>query len=275
MQDYYARGEERDRLASGCGVLEFLRSTEIILRHLPEPPAVVADIGGGPGRYAFWLADRGYSVQHRDVVPLHVEQVMTTRAGPSVETALADARALDLGDGSVDAVLLLGPMYHLARRRDRVLALAEAGRILRPGGPIFVAVITRWASRLDGLLIQRMYRDLPHALELIDDAERTGQVPPLHQAAFTGNTHRPRQLASEIRSAGLELVDLVAVEGPAAMLGDLEARLDDPVDRAVVLDSARALERVPELMGIGPHLLATARRSPARRPHETAAVEPA
>ena len=51
------------------------------------------------------------------------------------------------------------------------------------------------------------------------------------------------------------------MEGPAFLLADLAERLEDPAARAVVLDSARALERVPELLGIGPHLLATAVRA--------------
>ena len=51
--------------------------------------------------------------------------------------------------------------------------------------------------------------------------------------------------------------DLVSVEGPAFLLADLAERLADPAARAVVLDIARAVERVPELLGVGPHLLAT------------------
>lgn len=47
------------------------------------------------------------------------------------------------------------------------------------------------------------------------------------------------------------------MEGPAFLLGDLAEQLEDPVARVVVLDTARALESVPELLGIGPHLLAT------------------
>ena len=52
--------------------------------------------------------------------------------------------------------------------------------------------------------------------------------------------------------------DLVGVEGPAYLLGDLSERLADPEDRQVIMDTARVLERVPKLLGIGPHLLATA-----------------
>ena len=55
-------------------------------------------------------------------------------------------------------------------------------------------------------------------------------------------------------------MDLVSVEGPAYLLDDLAERLTDDQARRVVIETARALERVPELLGIGPHLLATARK---------------
>ena len=57
------------------------------------------------------------------------------------------------------------------------------------------------------------------------------------------------------------MVDLVSVEGLAFTLDDLDQRMGDPLAREVVLETARALERVPELLGIGPHLLATAIRN--------------
>src|SRR5262249_59395784 len=71
---FYARGLERDRLISGQGALEFARTRTLLERYLPERPAVVADVGGGPGRYAVWLAERGYRVHLIHPVPLHVEQ---------------------------------------------------------------------------------------------------------------------------------------------------------------------------------------------------------
>jgi hypothetical protein len=87
--------------------------------------------------------------------------------------------------------------------------------------------------------------------------ERTGSLPPLGPEAFTGYTHRPAQLRAELTASGLQVADLVVVEGAAILLADLEARLAIPADRRVVLETARALERVPELLGLGPHLLAT------------------
>ena len=162
LREHYARGEERGRLAAGHGRLEFARTTEIILRHLPTAPALVADIGGGPGRYALWLAGLGYRVEHRDLVPLHVSQLAQDASGiAGLRTAVGDARDLDLADTSVDAVLLLGPLYHLRRRAERLRALGEARRVVRPGGPVFAAVISRWAPRVDGELLSRLYETYP------------------------------------------------------------------------------------------------------------------
>ena len=262
IEAHYARGLEADRLeVDGQGMLEFVRTTEIIDRRLPPAPAVVADIGGGPGRYTAWLAGRGYQVEHRDLMPLHVEQVRASVNGsPLVRAEVGDALDLDLGDASVDAVLLLGPIYHLRRRADRLGALREARRIVRPGGPVFVAAISRWAPRIDGVLRQRLYDVYPVVIDAVAMVERVGWTPPLHLGSFTAYCHRPGPLRAEVRAAGLEVADLVSVEGAGFMLSDLAERLADPADREVVLETLRATERVPELLGLGPHLLVTAVR---------------
>ena len=259
MQAHYALGREAGRLADGLGLVEFERTKEIVLRALPAAPAVVADVGGGPGRYALWLADLGYRVEHRDLAPGHVEHVASLRQ-EAVRTRIADARRLDLRESSVDAVLLLGPLYHLQTRADRVTALAEAARVVRPGGPVFAAAITRWAPRLHGLVAQRLYEEHPAMTSVVDEVERSGTLVPLYEGSFCGYTHRPAELEDEIREAGLDLLDVVGVEGVAFALDDLGDRLLDPRARSVVLEAARALERVPELLGMSPHLLATARR---------------
>lgn len=261
MRAYYEQGKERDRLAGPKGLLELTRTQEIVQRRLPAAPAVVADIGGGPGRYALWLAEQGYSVQHRDLMELHVRQVEEW-GHPSVRTALGDARHLDLEDSSVDAVLLLGPLYHLTDREDRVQALREAARIVRPDGCIFVAVISRWAPRLDGVLQERLYERSPDFLTLVPEVERSGVLPPVIPDGFVGYTHRPGDLTDEVADAGLRLEDLVGVEGLPLSAADMQSRVDDATAWNVVLDGARALERVPELLGLSPHLIATVSRPP-------------
>jgi SAM-dependent methyltransferase len=255
---HYSQGLEASRLDEPLGVVEFTRTVEIISRVLPDTRHVVADVGGGPGRYSFWLADLGHRVIHRDVFPLHVEQVAAARH-PRVETAVADARDLDLDDATVDAVLLLGPLYHLYERHQRVAVLREARRIARPGAPILVSAVSRWAPRLHGHLCVQLYRRFPAMADVVVRVEADGRLLPLSEGSFTAYCHTPAELRSEAEAAGLTVEDLVGVEGLAFALSNLAERLADPVDREVVLDSARAIERVPELLGLGPHLLLTAR----------------
>jgi hypothetical protein len=95
---------------------------------------------------------------------------------------------------------------------------------------------------------------------MVAEVERTGVLQPLFPGSFCGFTHRPDELRAEAQAAGLDVADLVCVEGGAIMLADLTERAADPEAWRIVLDSARALERVPELMGVGPHLIVTARR---------------
>ena len=135
---YYNRGREQARLTNANGKLELARTQEIILRYLPTPPATIMDIGGGAGVYALWLAQMGYAVHLLDMMPLHIEQAVQASAAqpdyPLASARVGDALQVDFADASADAVLLLGPLYHLPERDQRIQALREAYRILKPSG---------------------------------------------------------------------------------------------------------------------------------------------
>lgn len=261
LRQFYAQGSEEGRLDEPLGQVEFHRTLELISRRLPAPPGVVADIGGGPGRYSLWLSDRGYHVKHRDLIPQHVEQLRThLRPGASLDTAVGDARHLDLADNSVDVVLLLGPLYHLQEAEDRLAALREAYRITKPGGFLASAAISRWAPRLDGFLVQRMYEDFPGLLASVQQVESDGIISPLVPGGFTAYTHRPQDLRDELSAAAWSVDYVASVEGLAFALSDLAERLATPGGREAVMAAARGVEAVPELLGLGPHLLAIASR---------------
>lgn len=262
---YYNRGFERDRLAGGAGALEFARTRVLLDRFLPAPPAVVADVGGGPGRYAVWLAERGYRVHLVDPVPLHVEQARAAAAGrpdaslPSAE--VGDARALRLPDAGADAVLLLGPLYHLTERADRLQALAEVRRVCRSGGVVIAAVISRFASTLDGLRAGFLEEPAFAAVAAGDLRDGRHHNPTGDPEYFTtAYFHRPEEVAAECAEAGLVHEATLAVEGPAWLLADLEARLADDRRRAVLLAALDQLEAEPALLGVSAHLLTVARR---------------
>lgn len=175
MLAHYSIGYEKDRLDQGPGRLEWVRTREILMRYLPSPPASVVDVGGGPGRYAAWLAAEGYEVDLLDLVPLHVEQARETfqalgRTG--VRAEVGDARELPYASVSKDVALLLGPLYHLPTREDRLDALREAWRVLRPNGLIAVAAISRFASLMDGFA-RGLIAD-PGFVKVVEDDLSTG-----------------------------------------------------------------------------------------------------
>jgi ubiquinone/menaquinone biosynthesis C-methylase UbiE len=266
MAAYYERGDEQARL-QGKARLELVRTRELLARYMPEPPAVVLDVGGAAGVYALALAREGYEVHLLDPMALHVEQARAASAArrdaPVASAEVGDARELPFADASADVVLMLGPLYHLTEAADRARALQEAHRVLRPGGLLAAAAISRFASTLDGLfrgfLLEPGFEDLV----VRDVAEGQHRNPERRPRWFTtAYFHRPDELEREVAASGLELQALLAVEGLAAMLDDVDALdpwLDDPARREVLLRAIRRVEAEPSLIGASSHLIAFAK----------------
>ena len=264
IRSHYDLGLERERLSRDGESLEFVRTQELLVRYLPPPPAAILDVGGGPGAYAVWLARDGYRVHLLDPVPLHLEQANAAAAAQPdhpFTAALGDARRLVEPEASFDAVLLLGPLYHLTERADRVAALAEARRVLRPGGVVLAVGISRFASLLDGL--RSGFLGDPTADAIVERDLRDGQhrnpdpvrYPNWFTTAFF---HHPTELAEEVEAAGFALDALLGIEGPGWLI---DAAWADPERRPSVLAAARAVEREPSLLGLSAHLLAVARKA--------------
>jgi ubiquinone/menaquinone biosynthesis C-methylase UbiE len=260
---YYARGLEDQRLAAGTSRLERERTEELLRRYLPSAPATVLDVGGGTGVYAAWLARRGYTVHLVDPVPLHVEQTEARSAeqadAPLASISLGDARRLDWNDSQVDAVLLLGPLYHLTEAEDRMQCLREALRVLRPGGTLVAVVISRFASTLDGL-VSHLFAD-PRYVTIAWEDLASGRHRGVEGRYFTtAYLHRPEEIESEVTAAGFTAVRLVAVEGPGWLLQDFEAQWTDPTLREILLEVVRRTEFEASLLGASSHVMAIGRK---------------
>ena len=264
IRDYYDRAPEETRLAVGPFQLEELRSRELILRHAPKAPAIVFDVGGAAGAYAFWLAEAGYDVRLFDAVPRLVDVARgrnESAARPLTRTSVSDARALPEGDGSAEMVLMLGPLYHLVQEQQRQAALAEAFRVLRPGGVLIAAGISRSASALDGLS-RELLRDDDFARiveqDLVDGHHRnpTSRLDYFTTAYF----HCPEDLRREVLEGGFEVEALYGVEGPGWMLPDFADRWNDLERREIILRVARSLESEPSIVGCSAHLIAVGRK---------------
>lgn len=261
---YYGAGEEEQRLSSSAGRLERIRTQEILKRHLPSAPCRVLDVGGATGIYALPLAARGYRVHLIDPVRCHVERARALSGAsdaPLAGAELGDARNLNVPDASFDAVLLLGPLYHLPDRRDRLSALAEARRVLVAGGRLVSAHISRFASACDGIQ-EGALRDASFAAIVNRDlTDGIHQNPTGRREWFTtAYFHRPEEIRPEIEEAGLRFDTLVAVEGPGWMNRDLDSWLDDPVACEHLLEVLRRLETEPSLIGASAHIVSVAHR---------------
>jgi SAM-dependent methyltransferase len=261
---HYRHDPERDRLETWAR-LEAIRTRELLSRFLPPPPAVVLDVGGARGAYALRLAREGYGVHLIDPWAPHVEAAAlasdTQPDAPLASVALGDARELPFADASVDAVLLLGPLYHLPATDDRAQALVEACRVLRSGGVLFAAAISRFASTFDGLRSGAISDPAFEAIvegDLRDGVHRNPDPEGRPEWFTLAYFHRPEELRQELSAAGLADLQVLAVEGPGSFR-DLGASLEDPTCRDALLRAIRRVEDEPTLMGASAHLMGIGR----------------
>jgi hypothetical protein len=168
---------------------------------------------------------------------------------------------LEISSGSAGAVLLLGPLYHLVEHSDRLQALGEAHRILKPQGVIFAAAVCRFASLIDGLA-SGYFRDAEFRNIVAADLASGQHRNPMNQPAYftTAYFHRPEDLAAEVREAGFDDVQILAVEGPAWSAPLFREAWDNPVQRQSLMDFLSLIEREPSIQGASAHVIAVARR---------------
>jgi SAM-dependent methyltransferase len=270
VRTYYAGFGEREwaRLENpGDGALEFAITCHTLATYLP-PNARVLDIGGGPGRYAIWLAQRGHRVVLADLSPALLSMARTkidqAGVGAMIE-CIVEADACDLSrwaDGSFDAVLSLGPFYHLPDPKDRTRAAIELGRVLCPGGTAFVALMPRLAFLRRTLAIpdERHHLAQPGFVSrLLEDGAFINDVP----GRFThGYGVRSEEVAPFFEGHGFTTLALLAAE---SIVPDLQQALadmaeSDPVTYQAAFDLILRTASEPSILGMAAHLLYVGRR---------------
>lgn len=203
--------------------------------------------------YARWLSQRGYKVHLLDAMPEHIERAR--EAGGVASAEVGDARHLSYSAESTDAVLLMGPLYHLTEHDDRLDALREAHRVLRLGGTLVAVGIPHTAAIMGDLtrnLTDEGYGRLPR-----EEAFRSGQYrnPEGRPGYFTtAFFHRPAELEAEVRAAGFASKGVYAVEGPTTLLSKLAEVWQNEKRREGLMATLRLLERESTLLGVSPHL---------------------
>jgi ubiquinone/menaquinone biosynthesis C-methylase UbiE len=262
VHDHYTNHhDEAQRLSSTLkGRLEQTRVHELLTRYLPTPPARIADVGGGPGVHASWLAERGYDVELLDPVEHHVNQAR----GAGLPAIVGDARRLPWSSESKDAVLMAGPMYHLTEPTDRRLAVREAVRVLRPGGTLAVVAINRAANLIGSTLANTFQQRRPVIEEILNDGYSSANERMAHTCY-----HTVAQLRSEL-SPFVSQIQIDGLTGPGGWLtvlidahyrdSPMPPSLIDPDPLETALACTRLADRQPDLVHASSLLFAVGKR---------------
>ena len=272
----YNAGIERDRLRTGIGLIEFERTKEILLEKLPKPPAVIYDVGGAYGEYAWWLASVGYEVHLFDLsetnIKMSAELAKEYPGAKLADAVVCDARSIPRPDKSADAVLLMGPLYSITEYEERICAIEESRRLLKNDGLLFSAALTPYSVLVPRLALyhiddteKRRELDDPKVMGVIERALVDGCYENPEKKVVSGlgssHLHTAKALREELSCGGFDTATVHGVMGGAWLAPNVDALLENEETKAVLMKTVRMLDTHEEIIGLSGHLLAVSRKT--------------
>ncbi len=264
VRNYYAALDESEwqRLTRPEGVIEFEVTTHALKKHLPAGGRIL-DIGGGPGRYSIWLAQRDYTVVLADLSPNLLDIARAKIAEAGVQSQVEEVVVCDACDlsrfaaESFDVVLCLGPFYHLVDPVDRERAATELVRVLKPRGMAFIAFMPLYTflRRTLALKDERQHLAQPDFVaRLMNEGVFLNDVPDRFNAGYGV---RPQEVAPFLERHGLKTIELLADTGFAAPHAQHLAELaeSDPQAYVGAMDIIISTANDPSILGASIHLL--------------------
>lgn len=240
--------------------VEYLVTIHYLNSYLPEEGKIL-DAGSGPGRYAVYLAKKGYKVSLVDISPNSLVIAQEAMKQDNVIDKAEDFTEADITDLSVyssnsfDAVISLGgPLSHVLDLSERRKALGELIRVAKPDAPIFVSVMNRYAQ------LANIIRYTPEDAEQIFDFLEQGDHLHPETGVFT-YTHffTDEELSNLFIQYGAKVENIVAIEGLASSLKvDVNNLPKELFNRWVEVFIRLSSE--PSLIGISTHLLGIGRK---------------
>ena len=268
---YYESGFERNRLTTGIGLIEFERTKEILLENLPKAPAVIYDIGGAYGEYSWWLASLGYEVHLFDLFPKNLE--LSKELGkeyPNANLASAevcDALSVPRESKSADAVLLMGPLYHLTDYNERISAINESRRLKKDNGVLFTAGLTPYSVLLYNITVYEPFGENPNKtledpnfIKMVEGEVKDGNHINPDNTIYSGigsvYLHTAKALREELLAGGFKGSVVHGVMGGAWLAKDIEKLWENEASRNALMNTVRLLSTCEEIIGLSGHLLA-------------------
>ncbi len=265
--EFYNAGAEKDRLERGLGKVEFYRTKEILKKYIIAPNNIIYDVGGGIGVYSGWLAERNNEVHLLELTPWAVEySVENQKENSRFIAEVCDARKIGRPDESADIVLLMGPLYHLQNKEERLQVLNEARRVLKPGGLMFSAGISKFSSTTWALSTygkDNNFLDDDIFDNMIKEELSSGiHIRPKEYPYFIAQSyfHTPSGMQKEIETVGFNVIQKYAVEGIIWFTPFLDEKWEDAKSRERLLNIVRRTENEEEVMGMSPHFILVSRK---------------
>lgn len=272
---YYESGFERNRLKKDIGLIEFERTKEILLENLPKPPAVIYDIGGAYGEYSWWLASLGYEVHLFDLFPKNIE-MSHELAYEYPDCRLASATVCDAinvpkEDKSADAVLLMGPLYHITDYNERIAAIKESRRLLKDGGILFTAALTPYSVLLYNITVYNPFGDNPNKtledpdfIKMVEREIKDGHhINPdntIYSGIGSAYLHTAKALREELCAGGFEGSKVHGVMGGAWLANNIDELWKNEASKNALMNTVRLLDTCEEIIGLSGHLLSVSRK---------------
>jgi S-adenosylmethionine-dependent methyltransferase len=262
IRGYYDKQADREWQRHDRNRMEFAITKRLVSTFLPATGRIL-DCGGGPGHYALWLAKRRYDVTLFDLSASCLERAKAEAREAGLVLAYEQGNAIDLSrfaDASFEAVLVMGPLYHLRELGDRQRTLAEAKRVLRPGGLIAATFITRTAAlryeaRAEAKRVLELYEPMLNVIRQGFDPN----FPPPDDDHFHAYFAHPTEIEPLLRGAGLAPLGIYATEGFVSMIDETVNTLEGKEWEAWV-ELNLTLASDPTLFSGAEHLLAFGRK---------------
>ena len=252
IRDYYNNYDEDSRTQSRHGAVEFITNMKYIRAYVPQGGKIL-DVGAGTGVYSIALAMDGYDIHAIELVEHNIEIFHAKLQSGGVSLPVEQGNALDLSryeNESFDAVLLFGPLYHLYTKEDKLTALREAKRVLKPDGHIFVAYCMN-----DAFLIQNTFKgDGREILDYLAKGLLTPDYQCISEPAEIFELVRLEDINELNREAGLHREKIIASDLFSRYIKDRLPDFSDDVYQVYVKYHLSLCER-PDMIGITNHSL--------------------